>query len=173
MVGVERGEGDVIGGVEDDGDDVPLASAEARDGVGGCEGEDGGGEDLRGEVVRVGVEVLEEVLEVSSGCVRDKGGGAPVVEDGAGSGGCGELFDEELAGAELGAGGGVAGQCEEDVGGAVLPREPGLEGAGVGVEGDDGCEGLLGEEVRRVEEKKGAAEECELASEAVHECERG
>jgi hypothetical protein len=32
---------------------------------------------------------------------------------------------------------------------------------------------LLGEEVRRVEEKKGAAEECELASEAVHECERG
>ena len=36
--GVERGEGDVDGGVEDDGDDVVLASAEAEEGVGGCAG---------------------------------------------------------------------------------------------------------------------------------------
>ena len=34
--GVERGEGDVDGGVEDDGDDVVLASAEAEEGGGGC-----------------------------------------------------------------------------------------------------------------------------------------
>ncbi len=34
VVGVECGEGDVAGGVEDDGDDVVLAGAEAEEGVG-------------------------------------------------------------------------------------------------------------------------------------------
>ena len=80
-----------------------------------------------------------------------------MVEEGVGGGGSGELLDEELAGAELGASGGVAGECEEVVGGAVLLGEAGLDGAGVGVEDGDGGEGWLrrrgvergGEEERR------------------------
>ena len=55
--------------------------------------EDGGGEDLRGEVVWVGGEVLEEALEFGRGGVGDEGGGAPVMEEGVGSGGGGDLLD--------------------------------------------------------------------------------
>ena len=94
------------------------------DGVGGCAREDGGGDDLRGEVLRVGGEVLEEVFEVGGSDVGDEGGGAPVVEEGVGSGGGGDVLDEELAGAELGACGGVAGECEEGC------RESGAAGRG-------------------------------------------
>src|ERR1700761_366981 len=139
--GVEGGEGDVDGGVEDDGDDVVLAGAEAEEGVGGRVPDDGRGDDLRGEVVRVGVEVLEEVLEVGGGAVRDKGGGAPVVEEGVWSGGGGDFFNEELAGAEVREAGGVGGEDEEGGGGLVLLGEAGLDGMGVGVEGGDGGRG--------------------------------
>ena len=65
--GIEGGEGDVAGGVEDDGDDVVLAGAEAEEGVGWSCGEDGGGEDLRCEVGGVSGEVAEEAFE-ASGC---------------------------------------------------------------------------------------------------------
>ena len=168
MGGVEGGEGDVAGGVEDDGDDVVLAGAEAEEGVGGCAPDDGRGDDLRGEVVRVGGEVLEEVFEVGGGGVGDEGGGAPVVEEGVGGGGCGQLLDEDLAGAELGASGGVAGEGEEVVGGAVVLGEAGLDGAGVDAEGGECGGGWLGEEGRVAEEKKCAEEEWELV---VHEAE--
>ena len=69
--------------------------------------------------------------------------------------------------------GGVGGEDEEGVGGAVLLGEAGLDGAGVGVEGGDGGEDGCGEEAWSAEEKKSAAEERELAGEAVHAGERG
>ncbi len=118
--------------------------------------------------MRVSGEVLEEAFEVGWRGVGDEGGGAPVMEEGVGGdGGC-ELFDEELAGSELSASGGVAWEGEKGLGRAVVLGEARLNGVGVGVEGDDGGGGELGEETRCAEEKKCAEEKREPA---VHEAE--
>ena len=103
-------------------------------------GDDGGGEDLGREVVRVGGEVAEQALEVGGCGVRHEGRGAPVVEEGVGGlgGGC-EVFDKEFAvlrRRRLTAGA-VSAQDDEGVRGAVLPGEAGLDVGGVGVEGGD------------------------------------
>jgi hypothetical protein len=119
---------------------------------------------------------LQEAFEVGWSGVGDEGGGAPVVEECVGSSGSGDFFDEELARAELGAGGWVGGECEEGVGRLMLLGEAGLDRPGVGVECGEGGGGGLGEETRCAEEKKSAAEEWELAEDAarrVHGGERG
>ena len=87
MGGVEAGEGDVEVVSRTTVMTWCWRRAEAEEGVGGCAREDGGGDDLRGEVLWVGGEVLEEVFEVGGGGVGDEGGGAPVVEEGVGGGG--------------------------------------------------------------------------------------
>ena len=134
--GVEAGEGDVVGGVEVDREDVVLVEAEGgEDGVGGL-GEDVGFGDLRGVDVRVGREVAEEGFEIGGGGVGGEGGGSPMVEEGCGCGLLrGEVFDEEIAGAEAGVGVGIFGRGEEEVAGAVLEGEAGFGGGDVGVEG--------------------------------------
>ena len=84
MLRVELAEGDVVGGVHDDGDDVLLADAhEGLHLVSVLEGRLGL-KHLRGEVLRVGVEVAHEALEVGGCGSGGEGGAAPVVEQSAG-----------------------------------------------------------------------------------------
>jgi hypothetical protein len=110
---------------------------------------------------------LEKAFEVGWFGVGDEGGGAPVMEEGVGRGRSGEVFDEELAGAEVAEGGGVGGEREEGVGRVVLLGEAGFDLGSVGVEGGDRGGGWLGEEARCGEEKGRAGEENELADEVA------
>jgi hypothetical protein len=114
VLGVELSEGDVVGGVHDDGDDVVLANAHPCMEVIVLLGEGFGLDDLGGEMLRVGVEVFHEALEVSGGGSGGEGGTAPVVEECSGEGWCGggELLDDEGSLAEVLRGGGEEGGGE-------------------------------------------------------------
>ena len=84
MLRVEAAEGDVVGGVHDDGDDVLLADAHGGLHVVAAVGDSLGLQDLRGEVLGVGVEVAQQALEVGGGGTGGEGGAAPVVEQRSG-----------------------------------------------------------------------------------------
>ncbi len=96
--------------------------------------------DLRGKVLRVGVEVLHQPLEVRGRGSGGKGGAAPVVEHGAGQIGVGgsELLEDEFSPAQTRFALRRYG-CEEGFGGLVLPGQARLDGTNVGVEGLRSC----------------------------------
>ena len=151
VVGVGVAEGEVIGRVEGDGEAVVLADAEGGLEVVAVGGEEGGAEDFGGEVLGVGGEVTEELLESGGVGVGDEGGGSPVVEHGAGLvGGCGggagfgEVFEEDLAVVKAG----VVGGGEEGGGGGVLEGQALLDGCGVGGESGLGGRGEFGVDPR-------------------------
>jgi len=130
-------------------------------------------QDLRREVLRVGVEVAHETLEVRGFGSGGEGCAAPVVDERAGQAGCGwrEAFEDQLSLTEArGIGGGKG---EEGVWGPMLPDETGLNCAGVCVEGGNvGGGGLCEQETRCVEEEQQAAEDgyfSRAGHEAFHE----
>ena len=127
---VELCKGDVVGGVEDNGDDVVLAHAHVHEPVVAAAGERVCLNDVRGEVLWPGSEVAHEVFEVGRGGAGSEGDGAPVMEESAGcrGSGCRNALQEDVAAAE--AGRGVWRRSE----GACLLRESGLNARGVKVE---------------------------------------
>lgn len=75
-------EGDGVGRVHDDGENMGLADAQRdEEMVWVGLGDDPGPEDLRSEVVGVGGDVREQALEGGSGGSGNEGGSAPVVKD--------------------------------------------------------------------------------------------
>lgn len=156
-----RAEGDVVGGVERDGENVVLADAEVGLHVVAGGGEQAGAEDFGGEVARVGGEVAEEVVEVGGAGAWGERGAAPVMEHGAGGGlyvGFGEGFEDEIAAVQSGE---AVGQDGREIGSGVLLGKAVLDGLGVGGESGDGCRaGLcLDGGVRAEREKEEGGEE--------------
>ncbi len=152
------GEGDLVGGVEGDGEDVVLAEAHRGLEVVAVGGEEGGAEDFGGEVPGVGGEVAEEVVEGGGGGVGNEGGAAPMVEEGVVGGfGWGQGVEEEIAVMEAGEdfrGEGFRGEKR----GGVLLGQAALYGLGVGHEGGvcgRGGLGVGGEGCERDEESCG------------------
>lgn len=72
-------EGDVVGRVEDDGDDVALADAHEDLELVTVAGQDFCLEHLRRKMLRVGGKVAHEVLEIGGFGSGDEGGPAPMV----------------------------------------------------------------------------------------------
>ncbi len=81
IAGVKLTEGDVVGGVHDDRKHVLLAHAHSCNQMVLLLDQDFGVEDLRGEALRVGVEVSEDSLEVCRGRLWGEGGAAPMVKE--------------------------------------------------------------------------------------------
>jgi hypothetical protein len=123
-------EGDVVGGVEDDGENVVLADAQGGGEAVAVLREDGGLEDLGREDAGIGGKVAQEEFKVGGASVGNEGGAAPVVKEGFGDVGCrGDLVDEEFAATEAG---GLVGGGE----GLKAPAvEAGFDGADVSVKG--------------------------------------
>ncbi len=168
VLDVEMAEGDVVGGVHDDGDDMMLADAHRRLHVVCALCEDASLKYLWSKVLGVGVEVAHEAFEVGGCGAVGEGGAAPVVEKRAGEVGVGggrDLLEDEVTVVEacvqcIGVGRGR----KEGVGGPVLPRESPFDTPCVGVEGGDGggC-GLSHERAWSVEQEQQAAQQGHLA----------
>ena len=148
MLRVQTQEGDVIGHVHDHGDDVFLADAHLSPEVITVFGEDFGLENLGRKVQGVGVEVLQEALEVGGLGSGDESGTAPVVKDGSGEGftrGWIELLNDQFAATQANVALRIGSrEGEECILRLMLEVETRLDRTDIGVEGREGFWRWLG-----------------------------
>lgn len=169
VVRVELPEDDVVGGVEDDGEDVALADAHEDPEVVAVLAEDAGAQDLWREDPRVGGEIAEEPVKAVSGGSGDEDRGAPVVEESSGQRVAvrrRELLDDQTALAQAGLVFGVeSGAGEEGGGRGVLAGEAGFDRGDVILTGGKrrGC-GLISKSGRGGEKEESAEERPEPGS---------
>ena len=84
MRSVEVREGDIVGGVENHGENVLLANTHQDLCVAGLLRKDAGRKYLGRVDVRISRKIMEQPLEIGGMCAGDKGSAAPVVEQCAG-----------------------------------------------------------------------------------------